>query len=437
MIPRYSTPEMTALWSEASRASSWLQVEIACVAAWEQRGVIPAGTAGRLTARAAVVDLAALSARALEIEQTTQHDVIAFLSACEELLGDDARYLHYGMTSSDVVDTAFALTLTGSARLLEQGITGLREALVKRAIEHKRTPCLGRTHGQAAEPTTFGLKLLGFVAELDRARQRLRLAADEIGFGKLSGAVGNYGNIPPDVEEQTLRALGLRVEPIATQVIPRDRHAVFFNTLAVVGGCIERLAVEVRHLQRHEVKEAFEPFGRGQRGSSAMPHKKNPILSENLTGLCRLLRSYAGAALEDIALWHERDISHSSVERIIAPDATTALHFALRRAERIVAGLVVDEAAMKRHLDSAGDVCFSGGVLLALVERGASRHEAYEWVQQAALAGSGAGGAGMKARLRQDPRITKHVDDAALDRLFSLDNQLQHVDVIFARVLGT
>lgn len=430
MIPRYSTTEMTELWSDASRARAWLRVEIACVAAWEERGIVPAGTAQRLSERAAVVDLNVLSARALEIEQTTQHDVIAFLSACEELLGPDARFLHYGMTSSDVVDTAFALLLTQAATLLEQGLVALREALVVRALEHKSTPCLGRTHGQAAEPTTFGLKLLGFVAEVDRSRARLRFAAAEVGYGKLSGAVGNYGNIPPDVEARTLQALGLSTEPVATQVVPRDRHAVFFNTLAVVGGCIERFAVEVRHLQRHEVKEAFEPFGAGQRGSSAMPHKKNPILSENLTGLCRLLRSYAGAALEDIALWHERDISHSAVERIIAPDATTALHFALRRAERIVKGLVIDEAAMKKHLDSASDVVFSGGVLLALVERGASRHEAYSWVQQAAL-----GGAGMKARLQADERITRYLDASVLERLFSLENQLQYTDVIFARVL--
>jgi adenylosuccinate lyase len=432
MIPRYSTPEMTALWSDASRARAWLKVEIACVAAWEARAIVPSGTAERLQQQADVVDLSLLSARALEIEQTTQHDVIAFLSACEELLGPDARFLHYGMTSSDVVDSAFALLLVEAAGLLESGVLALRDALVARAIEHKRTPCLGRTHGQAAEPTTFGLKLLGFVAELDRALARLSNARAEIAFGKLSGAVGNYGNIPPDVEARTLSALGLSVEPVATQVVPRDRHAVFFNTLAVIGGCIERLAVEVRHLQRHEVKEAFEPFGKGQRGSSAMPHKKNPILSENLTGLCRLLRSYAGAALEDIALWHERDISHSSVERIIAPDATTALHFALKRAERIVKGLVVDENAMKRHLDAAGDVVFSGGVLLALVERGASRHEAYSWVQAAAL-----GGAGMKERLQQDERIKAVVDVAVLDRLFSLENQLQHVDTIFDRVLGS
>ena len=431
MISRYATSEMLALWSDDSRARAWLDVEIACVAAWEHRGLVPAGTAATLEARAASIDLVALSKRALEIEQTTQHDVIAFLSACEEFLGDEARFLHYGMTSSDVVDSAFALLLRDSGKLIDGALVGLREALVKRALEHKHTPCLGRTHGQAAEPTTFGLKLLGFVAELDRNRARLQAAITEISSGKLAGAVGNYGNIPPDVEARTLEKLGLTVEPVATQVVPRDRHAVFFNTIAVIGGAIERLSVKVRHLQRHEVKEAFEPFGRGQRGSSAMPHKKNPILTENLTGLCRLLRSYAAAALEDIALWHERDISHSSVERVIAPDATTILHFALRRATRVVDGLVVDAAAMKRHLDSAGDTVFSGGVLLALVENGASRHEAYEWVQRAAL-----GGPGMRDRLQADPDVAARLDAAALDRLFSLENQLAHIDIIFSRVLG-
>jgi adenylosuccinate lyase len=431
MIPRYSTPEMTALWSEERRARAWLDVEIACVAAWEHRGIVPRGTATALTARAAEVNLTTLCARALEIEAVTQHDVIAFLSACEEQLGEDARFLHYGMTSSDVVDSAFALVLVEAGGLLEKALLELRAALARRAVELKAVPCLGRTHGQAAEPTTFGLKLLGFVAELDRDLVRLRAATDEIRSGKLAGAVGNYGNIPPDIEERTLGALGLRVEPVATQVVPRDRHAVFFTTLAVIGGAVERLAVEVRHLQRHEVKEAFEPFGRGQRGSSAMPHKKNPILSENLTGLCRLLRSYAAASLENIALWHERDISHSSVERIIAPDATTALHFALRRATRIVDGLVVDPVAMRRHLDAASDAVFSGGVLLALVERGASRHEAYEWVQRAAL-----GGAGMRERLKADPDVSARLDAATLDTLFSLEGQLKHVDVIFERVLG-
>jgi adenylosuccinate lyase len=431
MIPRYSTPEMTALWSEGNKARAWLRVEVACVAAWEARGLIPGGTAARLAKATAEVDVAALSARALEIEQITHHDVIAFLGACEELLGPDARFLHYGMTSSDLVDTAFALLLIEAAGHIDQALVQLEEALVARALEHKNTPCLGRTHGQAAEPTTFGLKLLGFVCELRRGRARLLAATDELRFGKLSGAVGNYGNIPPEVEAHTLKALGLAPEPVATQVVPRDRHAAFFNATALLGSFIERFAVEVRHLQRHEVKEAFEPFGKGQRGSSAMPHKKNPILSENLTGLARLLRSHAGVALENVALWHERDISHSSAERVIAPDATTALHFGLLRLLRVVSGLVVDKDAMHRHLDSAGDVVFSGGVLLALVEQGASRQVAYEWVQRAALLGPG-----MCGRLQKDPDVSALLDDAAIAELFSLPHQLRHVDTIFARVLG-
>ena len=431
MIPRYSTPEMTALWSETQRARTWVEIEIACVAAWEKRSIIPAGTAERLTASAATLDLAQLVARAAEIEAVTQHDVIAFLAACEELLGADGRYLHYGMTSSDVVDSAFAVTLVRSGGLIKEGLQGLRDALAARAVELKAVPCLGRTHGQAAEPTTFGLKLLGFVAEADRNLARLDLAIEEIRVGKLAGAVGNYGNIPPEVEQDTMDAVGLAVEAVATQVVPRDRHAVFFSTLAVIAGSLERLAVEVRHLQRHEVKEAFEPFGKGQRGSSAMPHKKNPILTENLTGLCRLVRSYAQAAMEDIALWHERDISHSSVERVIGPDACNVLHFGLRRATRVVAGLVVDEAAMAKHLDSAGDTVFSGGVLLALVEKGVGRSEGYGWVQRNAL-----GGPGIKDRLAADEDVRRHLSVEELNALFSLDRQLQHVDRIFQRVLG-
>ena len=301
-----------------------------------------------------------------------------------------------------------------------------------REEEHKHTPCLGRTHGQAAEPTTFGLKLLSFIAEMQRNRRRLRAAIDEISTGKLSGAVGNYGNIPPDVEALSLGSLALQPEPIATQVVPRDRHAVFFSTLALVGAAIERFAIEVRHLQRHEVKEAFEPFGKGQRGSSAMPHKKNPILSENLTGLARLLRSWAQAAMEDVALWHERDISHSSVERVIGPDATTALHFALRRTERLVRGLVVDTAAMKKNLDSAGDTVFSGAILLALVEKGVGRQEAYGWVQRAAL-----GQGSFRTNLKADPDVVRRLSAEEIDKLFSLQSQLRHVDVLFARVLAS
>jgi adenylosuccinate lyase len=422
---------MQALWSDAHRVQTWLRVEIASTAAWEARGVVPQGTAARLEARAPHIDYQTLAVRAGEIEKTTQHDVIAFLSAVEELLGDDARHLHFGMTSSDVVDTAFALLLTEAGAHIDDALAALMDALRTRAVEHKMTPCLGRTHGQAAEPTTFGLKLLSLYAELERGRARWRAARAEVGTGKLSGAVGNYGHLPPDIEKHTLDLLGLRVEPVATQVVPRDRHAMYFATTAIIGGAVERLAVEVRHLQRSEVKEAFEPFGQGQRGSSAMPHKKNPILSENLTGLARVLRAYAGAAFEDIALWHERDISHSSVERVIAPDATTTLHFALRRAARLVEGLVVDAHAMKKNLALAGDIVASGAVLLALVEKGVMRQEAYGWVQRCAM-----GDGDFRSALKADVDVSKHLDAHAIDSICSLDRQLQHVDVIFARVLS-
>jgi adenylosuccinate lyase len=434
MIPRYSTSEMTALWSDEQRFARWLRVEVACVEAWESRGVVPAGVAQRLWSALPAVDLGRLTARALEIEQTTQHDVIAFLSACEELLGDDAKYLHFGMTSSDVVDTALAMTMVDAVQLLQQALADVVASMTARARQYQHTPCLGRTHGQAAEPTTFGLKLLSFVAELQRNQQRLVTTLAEVRFGKLSGAVGNYGNIPPAVEAAALHRLGLQVEPVATQVVPRDRHAHLFQTLALIGGAIERFAIELRHLQRHEVKEAFEPFGQGQRGSSAMPHKKNPILSENLTGIARLLRSYAQASLENIALWHERDISHSSVERVIGPDATTVLHFALRRMKRLVDGFVVDEAAMKRHLDEVGDGLYSGAVLLALVEQGASRNQAYQWVQQHALPGQAGS---LRQRLGADATIAKLLSPAELDRVFSLAGHFQHVETMFARVLGS
>ena len=431
MIPRYSHDTLVRIWSDAHRLRVWLDVEIAVTAAWQARGLVPAGTAARLSERARAVDTARLAQRQTELEQTTQHDVIAFLQACEELLGDDARWLHFGMTSSDVVDTAFALLLREAGAEVLGALDGVLAALRDRALEHKMTPCLGRTHGQAAEPTTFGLKLLSSFAELSRGRARLLAALEEVRTGKIAGAVGNYGNVPPDVEAQALTALGLAVEPVATQVVPRDRHAVYFSTLAVIAGGLERLAVEVRHLQRTEVKEAFEPFGKGQRGSSAMPHKKNPILSENLTGLCRLLRGYAGAALEDIALWHERDISHSSVERVIAPDATTALHFALVRTERLVRGLVVDPVRMAHNLAAAGDIVSSGAVLLALVERGVPRQQAYGWVQRCALAGGD-----FRAALKADTEVAARLGAADVDRLLSVDHHLQHVDAMFARVLG-
>lgn len=433
MIPRYTTPEMAAIWSDANRYRRWLDVELAATEAWENIGRIEAGITGRLREKAATIDFDALAKRALEIEETTRHDVIAFLGALEEVLGEESRHIHYGMTSSDVVDTAFALLLQEAGAHVLQRTNALFEVALERAKEQEKTLCLGRTHGQAAEPTSFGLKLLGVAAELDRARRRLRLALDDIRVGKLSGAVGNYGNIAPEVEAIALEKLGLRCEDVATQVVPRDRHAQFFSTLAVIGGAVERFSVEVRHLMRTEVSEAFEPFGKGQRGSSAMPHKRNPILTENLTGQARLLRAYASAALENQALWHERDISHSSVERMIAPDATATLDFSLKRMHVVLAGLEVDKEAMAKHIEDTGGLIYSEGVLLALVDTGVLRQEAYGWVQVAAKE-SRAGQGPFAERVKAHPEIAKRLEPARVDELFDPHHHLRHVGKVFARV---
>lgn len=435
MIPRYSTPEMDAIWSDGNRYRTWTRVEMAACRAWEAKGRIPAGTTARLEEGAKGIDWTRFAARALEIEETTRHDVIAYLSALEEQLGEESRHVHFGMTSSDVVDTSFAVLLVEAGEQLMRRLEELLETTRAQAERHQKTLCLGRTHGQAAEPTTFGLKLLGYVAELDRDRRRLAAALVEVAHGKLSGAVGNFGNIDPDVEASVMKELGLRPEPVSTQVVPRDRHAMFFSTLAVIAGALERLAVEVRHLMRSEVSEAFEPFGKGQRGSSAMPHKKNPILTENLTGLCRLLRAYAGASLENQALWHERDISHSSVERVIGPDATTALDFALLRMRRVMEGLVVDADAMRRNLDASGGLVYSESVLLALVDTGVLRQEAYGWVQAAALEARDGKGAFID-RLKAHPEILARLSPSAIDELFDPAHHLRHVDDIYARVLA-
>jgi adenylosuccinate lyase len=436
MIPRYTTPEMATLWSDGQRFATWFAVELAACEAWEEKGQVPAGVSARLGKGGEGIDWEQLALRTAEIEQTTRHDVIAFLSALEEQLGEDSRHIHFGMTSSDVVDTAFAKLLTAATDQLLVRLDGVIDAFKARAEEHRHTLCLGRTHGQAAEPTTFGLKLLTYVAELSRGRTRLRAAREDIAHGKLSGAVGNFGNIPPDVEEGVMRRLGLRPEPVSTQIVPRDRHATLFATYAVIAGTLERFAVEVRHLMRTEVSEAFEPFGKGQRGSSAMPHKKNPILTENLTGLCRLVRGYASTSFENQALWHERDISHSSVERVIGPDATTALDFALKRTEGVIRDLVVDTDRMKAHLESTGGLVYSEGVLLALVETGVLRQEAYGWVQRAAMEAREGKGSFLE-RLKAHEEITPRVPADKLDALFDPGHHLRHVDTIFERVMGT
>jgi adenylosuccinate lyase len=426
MIDRYTRPEMARIWSEEARLGRWLEVELALVDELAARGEVPAAAAAALR-RDARVDVARMQA----IEAEVKHDVIAFVSSVAEKLGDESRFLHLGLTSSDVVDTAFAMQLRDAADLLLAGLDGLRWAVRAQAEAHRHTAMIGRTHGIHAEPITFGLKCAGWYAELGRGRLALAEARALIAHGKLSGAVGTFANNPPEVEAGVCRRLGLVPEPVATQVVPRDRHAHFFTRLAVVAGTCERIATEIRHLQRTEVGEALEPFGRGQKGSSAMPHKRNPILAENLCGLARLVRSYAMAALEDMALWHERDISHSSVERVIAPDATIVLDFMLARLTGVITGLEVRPEAMARNLALLGGAVCSEQVLLALVRRGLRRDEAYRLVQRHALAGGD-----LLARLSADPEITRHVPAAELATLFDMRHALRHIDDLFARALG-
>jgi adenylosuccinate lyase len=423
VIPRYTRPEMARLWSEEGRLARWLEIELALVDVLAERGEVPA-EAARLLRQRARVDVARMEA----IEAEVKHDVIAFVSSVAEKVGDEGRFLHLGLTSSDVVDTAFALQLRDAADLLLVGLDRLRAAVRGQAERHRRTPMIGRTHGIHAEVITFGLKCAGWYAELTRGRHHVRLARDEIAHGKLSGAVGTFANNDPEVEAAVCARLGLRPEPIATQVVPRDRHAAFFARLAVLAGTCERIAVELRHLQRTEVGEVAEPFSAGQKGSSAMPHKRNPILAENVTGLARLMRGYALAAMENMALWHERDISHSSVERVIGPDATIALDFMLARLAAVVEGLDVRTDAMRANLARMGDAIFSEQVLLALVRRGVARDEAYRWVQRHALAGGD-----FHARLAADPDVGRHLAPAEIDRLFDMEHHLRHIDHLFLR----
>ena len=425
MIRRYTRPQMGELWSEEARLGRWLDVELGLVDVLAERGDVPLAAARRLRERARV-DVA----RMQEIEDEVKHDVIAFVSAVTETVGDDGRFLHLGVTSSDVVDTALALQLRDAADLLVADLDGLRGAVRAQALRHRHTVMMGRTHGIHAEPITFGLKCASWYAELGRDRRRLATAREEIAYGKLSGAVGTFANIAPDVEAAVCARLGLRPEPIATQVVPRDRHAAFFGCLAIVAGSCERIALEIRHLQRTEVGEVAEPFGRGQKGSSAMPHKRNPVLSENVSGLARLVRGYALAALENIALWHERDISHSSVERVIAPDATIVMDFMLIRLAAVVEGLEVRADVMRANVERLGGAIFSEQVLLALVRRGVSRDEAYRWVQRHALVGEN-----VQARLAADPDIRRHLEPQELATLFDTTHHLRHIDALFTRAL--
>jgi adenylosuccinate lyase len=431
MIDRYTRPSLTQIWSDARRYETWLRVELAACQAMEAAGTVPEGTAATVRERAAgKLDPAKIAAH----EARTRHDVIAFLTHVEELAGEPARWLHLGMTSSDVLDASLALLLREAADEILEGVDLLAAACARRAREHRATPMIGRSHGIHAEPITAGLVFAGFLAEVGRARRALVDARAEVSVGKIAGAVGTYASLDPAIEAGALAALGLRPEVVPTQVVARDRHAAYFGALARLGTAIERIALTVRHWQRTEVGEATEAFGAGQKGSSAMPHKKNPILSENLCGLARLLRAYGGASLEDVALWHERDISHSSVERVIAPDATGIADFMVRRAAGLVDGLVMDPARMLQNLERTGGLFHSEGVMLALVRKGMSRQPAYELVQQHALAASGPG-AGFRERLGGDPRIAALLSPTELDHVFDLRHHLRWADAIIDRAL--
>jgi len=429
MIARYARPAMAALFGEEARLAVWLEVELAACEACEAAGRVPAGTAARVR-RAARLD----AARALAIEAEVHHDVIAFLSMLAESAGDDARHLHHGMTSSDLVDSALGLTVRRAGALLGGELAALRAAVVELAQAHKHTVMAGRTHGVHAEPITLGLKALSWAGELARAERRLAAAVAEAAVGKLSGAVGTFAHLPPAVEEDFLRRLGLGAEPVATQVVARDRLAAVLGALALVGAAIERLALQVRLLQRTEAAELFEPFGRGQKGSSAMPHKRNPVLAERLCGMARLLRGYAATALEDVALWDERDIAHSSVERVIVPDAFLAADYAVGLCRQVVAGLEVRGERMRANLDATRGLVYSQRVLLALVDAGVARDAAYRSVQRAAQAAL-AGGDDFPARARLDPEIGGRLG-AGLEECFRLEPYLAQLDALFARGLA-
>ena len=431
MIPRYTHPEMGAIWSDARRYETWLEVELATTDALAEAGIVPREDARALRARAAF-DIDRIEA----IEQTTQHDVIAFTTAVAERVGPAARWLHFGLTSSDVLDTALALQMRAACDLILTDLDALAAAVQGRAEEHRHTPMIGRTHGVHAEPMTFGVKLALWASELSRDRSRLVRARDAISVGKLSGAVGMFAHLDPSVEAAVCRALGLTPAPVASQVIQRDRHAELLMAIAILGASLETFALEIRGLQKTEIGEVEEPFGRGQKGSSAMPHKRNPIGCEQITGLARLLRANAMAALEDVALWHERDISHSSVERVILPDSFIVLDHMLRRFTRIVSGMVVSRDRMLENLQRSRGVVFSGTVLLELARRGVSREQAYEWVQRNAMR-SFDEARDFKLLLAADPDIARTLPQAALDAAFDLGGQLKHADAIFARVFAT
>jgi adenylosuccinate lyase len=433
MIPRYTRPEMAAIWSPETRFRIWFEIEAHAADTMAELGIIPKEAAAKIWANGKNAKFDA--ARIEEIERETKHDVVAFLTHLAEIVGPEARFVHQGMTSSDVLDTCLNVQLVRAADLLIGDVEKLNAALERRAREFKLTPTIGRSHGIHAEPTTFGLKLAYAYAEFDRAKSRLEAARKEVATCAISGAVGTFAQVDPRVEAHVAKAMGLAVEPISTQVIPRDRHAMYFATLGVVAASIERVATEIRHLQRTEVREAEEYFSEGQKGSSAMPHKRNPVLSENLVGLARMVRAYVTPAMEDVALWHERDISHSSVERMIGPDATVTLDFALARLAGIIDKLIVYPDNMRKNLDRAGGLVHSQRVLLALTQKGVTREDAYRMVQRNAMK-AWRGEGDFLALLKADADVHKHLSDKELAANFDLDFHLAQVDTIFRRVFG-
>ncbi|WP_305046158.1 adenylosuccinate lyase [Geoalkalibacter sp.] len=430
MIPRYTRPEMARIWEPENRFRIWLEIETLACEAQAELGVIPR-EAVRVIREKGNFDIARID----EIEAEVKHDVIAFLTSVAEFVGPEARFIHQGMTSSDVLDTCLSVQLVQAADELLADLDMVLDSIRARAFEHKDTVCMGRSHGIHAEPVTFGLKLATWHAEMQRNRKRLEVARANIATGAISGAVGTFANIDPKVEEYVCRKMGLQPEPVSTQVIPRDRHAEYFCTLAIIASSLERISVEVRHLQRTEVLEAEEFFSKGQKGSSAMPHKRNPILSENLTGLARLVRGYCIPALENVALWHERDISHSSVERNIAPDATVTLDFALRRLNGLIKNLVVYPRNMLKNLNQMKGLVFSQKILLDLTQAGVSREDAYRLVQQNAMK-VWEQGKDFQEELLADPEVVKALGEAKIRESFDLNYHLKHVDTIFNRVFG-
>jgi adenylosuccinate lyase len=433
MIPRYSRKEMTSIWTPETRFRIWFEIEAHAADAMAELGMIPKAAAKKIWAKgkAAQFDIARID----EIERVTKHDVIAFLTHLAEIVGPEARFVHQGMTSSDVLDTCLNVQLVRAADLLIADVDALLKALERRARQYKLTPTIGRSHGIHAEPTTFGLKLALAYAEFDRARARLVAARAEVATCAISGAVGTFAQIDPRVEAHVAKKMGLKVEPVSTQVIPRDRHAMYFATLGVVAASVERLATEIRHLQRTEVLEAEEFFSEGQKGSSSMPHKRNPVLSENLVGLARVVRSYVTPAMENVALWHERDISHSSVERMIGPDATVTLDFALGRLAGVVEKLIVYPKNMLKNLDRLGGLVHSQRVLLALTQKGVAREDAYRLVQRNAMQVWEGKGDFLKL-LKADKDVRKHLSEKELTKNFDMDFHFSHVDTIFRRVFG-